>query len=97
MTRGVLLCEGASWPRRLGWRYRAITFGHVILAVDAVDDATMAHELVHVRQYESWGPLMIPAYPLAALWARLNGGHPHTDNFFERQARKESSDLGETG
>ncbi|MGH2730439.1 MAG: hypothetical protein ACRDJI_07485 [Actinomycetota bacterium] len=89
MTRGVLLCEGASWPRRLGWRYRAITLGHVVLAVDELDDATMAHELVHVRQYESWGPLMIPTYLVAALWARLNGGHPHTDNFFEKQARQE--------
>jgi hypothetical protein len=49
----------------------------------------MAHELVHVRQFESWGPLMIPAYLLAALWARLRGGHPHADNYFERQARRE--------
>jgi hypothetical protein len=86
---GVLLCEGAKWPRRLGWSYRAITFGHVVLATDLLDEAVLAHERAHVRQYERWGPFLIPAYLLAALWARLRGGHPHDDNFFERQARAE--------
>src|SRR5215210_4875130 len=57
VTSGLLLCEGASWPRRLGWRYRAITFGHVILCVDEFDERLLAHELVHVRQYERLGPL----------------------------------------
>ncbi|MDQ3952238.1 MAG: hypothetical protein M3279_04645 [Actinomycetota bacterium] len=85
--RGALLCEGASWPRRLGWRYRAITFGHVVLSVDELDDELLDHELVHVRQYERWGILLWPAYAAASLWARLRGGHPYRDNHFERQAR----------
>jgi hypothetical protein len=87
VTRGVLLCEGAAWPRRLGWPYRAITFGHVVLAVDELDSPTLEHELVHVRQFERWGPAFVPAYLAASLWARLRGGHPYRDNPFEQQAR----------
>lgn len=83
---GVLLCERAGWPRRLGWSYRTITFGHVVLAVDDLDPATLAHELVHVRQYERWGPLFLPLYGYAALYAMLGGGHPHHDNVFEWEA-----------
>ena len=87
ICRGVLLCEGASWPRRLGWRYRAITFGHVVLGVDELDPATLDHELVHVRQYERWGPLFVPAYLGAAVVARLRGGNAYRDNAFEVAAR----------
>ena len=89
VTRGVVLCEGASWPRRLGWRYRAITFGHVVLSVDELDAEIMEHELVHVRQYERWGPLFWPAYVLSSLWARTRGGHAYWDNHFEREARRD--------
>jgi hypothetical protein len=85
--RGVLLCEEATWPRRLGWRYRAITFGHVILCVDRIDDLTLEHELVHVRQYELWGPLFVPAYLIASLWAGMRGGSAYRDNTFEIAAR----------
>ena len=49
----------------------AITFGHVVLGIDA--DAlsrTRAHERVHVRPYERWGPTFIPAYLLASPRAR---------------------------
>ncbi|MDQ4095632.1 MAG: DUF4157 domain-containing protein [Actinomycetota bacterium] len=87
IVRGVLLCEGASWPRRLGWRYRAITFGHVVLAVDELDPETLRHELAHVAQYERWGPLFVPAYLLASLRARFAGGDAYRDNQFEVEAR----------
>ncbi|MFN2526697.1 MAG: signal peptide prediction [Actinomycetota bacterium] len=90
---GVLLCEGAAWPRRLGWRYRAITFGHVVLAIDRLDPATLAHELIHVRQYEMWGPLMVPAYLLASAWALVRGRAPYTDNAFEVVARRDGPPL----
>jgi len=66
----------------------AITFGHVVLAQDA--DAlhwTRAHERVHVRQYERWGPFFIPAYITASAWAVLRGRHVYYDNRFEREAR----------
>ena len=85
--RGVLVCEGATWPRKLGWRYRAITFGHVVLCVDAIDESTLRHELVHVGQYERWGPLFMPAYLLASLWCMARGRHHYRDNPFERAAR----------
>ncbi len=87
LTHGIVLCEGASWPRRFRWRYRAITFGHVVLSVDELDEKTFAHELVHVRQYERWGPLLWPAYLVASLWAKVRGRAPYWDNHFERQAR----------
>jgi hypothetical protein len=85
---GILLCEGATWPARLGWHYRAITFGHVVLAVDELDDETLAHERAHVAQFERWGPLFIPAYLCAALVASLKGGRAYWDNHFEVQARR---------
>ena len=91
MHGNVLICEGAYWPRRLGWKYRAITFGHVILVVGDLDEATLAHELVHVRQYGTWGPFFIPAYIVASGIAAGRGAHPYRDNHFERQAREHSA------
>jgi hypothetical protein len=87
VTRGVLLCEGASWPRKLGWRYRAITFGHVVLAIDELDPGTLRHELVHVRQYERWGAFLLLLYPAASLVALARGRHYYRDNPFEVEAR----------
>jgi hypothetical protein len=91
VARGVVLCEGARWPRRLRWPYRAITFGHVVLCIDEVDDATFRHELVHVSQYETWGPLYFIAYGLASLVARARGRHLYRDNAFEIAARREAA------
>jgi hypothetical protein len=65
----------------------AITFGHIVLARDQESlDATRAHERVHVRQYERWGPLFIPAYLLASLWGLFREAGIYYGNFFERQA-----------
>jgi hypothetical protein len=88
MLGSVLVCEGANWPRRIGWRYRAITFGHVVLCVDRLDESTLKHELVHVSQYERWGPLFLPAYLGAAMWCIVRGRHHYRDNPFERAARR---------
>lgn len=87
VTRGVLLCEGASWPRKLGWKFRAITFGHVVLALDELDPGTLRHELVHVRQYERWGVFLLVLYPAASVVALTRGGHYYRDNPFEVEAR----------
>ncbi len=84
---GVLVCEGATWPRRLGFRHRAITLGHVVLCIDRVDEALLRHELVHVRQFERLGALLIPAYGLASLSAWWSGLDAYWDNVFEREAR----------
>ena len=72
----------------------AITFGHVVLARDSRSlDATRAHERVHVRQCEMWGPAFIPAYLLAGLWGLMTGRGAYTGNYFERQA----SESGHSG
>jgi hypothetical protein len=65
----------------------AVTFGHTVLARDSaclVD--CRAHELVHVRQYERWGPLFVPAYLFWWVYLGLTGRHPYRDNPFEREA-----------
>ncbi|MEO5742599.1 MAG: hypothetical protein ABIS29_18590 [Vicinamibacterales bacterium] len=66
----------------------AMTLGHVVIGRDArALELTRSHERVHVRQYETWGPLFIPAYLLAGAWAFMRGGHPYFDNSFETEAR----------
>ena len=67
----------------------AITIGHVVLGRDAGALArSRAHERVHVRQYEVWGPLFVPAYFFKGFVAYCRGGHPYWDNPFERAARQ---------
>jgi hypothetical protein len=71
----------------------AMTLGHVVLGRNArALDATREHERVHVRQYESWGPLFLPAYFLAGACALVMGRHPYFDNRFEREARQAGCD-----
>ena len=68
-------------------RFSAMTLGHVILAVDRSALAQLRlHEHVHVRQYERWGPLFLPAYLLSSLVQLLRGRNPYRENHFERQA-----------
>jgi hypothetical protein len=65
----------------------AITLGHVVLATSQTElEKTRAHERVHVRQYERWGPFFIPAYLAASGVALLQGRDPYHDNHFEREA-----------
>ena len=65
----------------------AFTLGHTVLGqTDAALDMCREHELVHVRQYECWGPLMGPAYLGCSLVLWLMGRRPYLDNPFERQA-----------
>ena len=68
-------------------RFRAITFGHVILGVDQATLARLrAHEHVHVRQYERWGALFFPLYIGSSAMQWLRGRDPYRDNHFEREA-----------
>jgi hypothetical protein len=67
----------------------AIALGHVVVGRSAASlERHRAHERVHVRQAERWGPLFLPAYAVASLWAWLRGGHPYRDNRFEREAER---------
>ena len=68
----------------------ALTLGHTVLGqTDAALDISRKHELVHVRQFERWGPLMGPAYLGCSLVLWLRGRRPYRDNPFERQAFEE--------
>jgi len=65
----------------------ALTLGHVVIARDRRSlELTRGHERVHVRQCEAWGPLFVPAYLAASLWAMLRGRSFYFDNRFEVEA-----------
>jgi len=69
----------------------ALTLGHTILGqTDAALDISHGHEMVHVRQFERWGPLMGPAYLGCSLVLWLTHRRPYRDNPFERQAFDEA-------
>jgi hypothetical protein len=71
----------------------AITFGHTILGQTGAGlDVAREHEMVHVRQYERWGPLMGPAYLGCSLILWLAGGRAYRDNPFEREAHDVAGD-----
>ena len=90
---GVLQAHGGvvTWLLRyctpLPGGVDALTLGHVILGrTDATLAETHNHEMVHVRQYERWGPFFLPAYLLSSLFLFLSGRDFYHDNPFERQA-----------
>lgn len=77
ILRRVPIAGGAS----------AITLGHTVLGRTAADlDRARTHELVHVTQYERWGPLFVPAYMISSAYLMLRGQDPYWDNPFEREA-----------
>ena len=66
----------------------AITLGHVVIAANAsYQDSWRTHELVHVAQYERWGPFFLLAYPAESLLQFFRGYRPYLDNRFEVEAR----------
>ena len=73
----------------------ALTLGHVVVARDHQShEWTRVHERVHVRQCEVWGPLFLPAYLAASLWALARGRHFYFDNRFEVEAFRASESAG---
>ncbi len=96
MRRGVLefYGGGVQWILQRGSAggfATAITFGHTILGQDAAAlDLCRDHEHVHVRQYERWGPLFLPAYLSCSLVLWVRGRDPYRENPFERQAYEET-------
>ncbi len=68
----------------------AMTFGHVVFGKSEVAlEITRAHERVHVRQFERWGPFFVPAYLLASLFLYLRGRDGYRENPFEVEAYAE--------
>jgi hypothetical protein len=93
MVQGVLEVHGgfATWflsTRWLGFGWAAaMTLGHVILGRDPEClERSRRHEHVHVRQYERWGPLMLPIYLVASLLLWIRGRDPYLENPFEVEA-----------
>lgn len=93
VVQGVIEIHGgvAAWFLRYFTLLRggasAMTLGHVVLGKTTwLLDATRAHERVHVRQTERWGPLFVPAYVICSLLIYFRGGRPYLDNPFEREA-----------
>jgi hypothetical protein len=74
---GVIEAHSPFLRRALSWSplaggADAMTLGHVVIGRDArALELTRTHERAHVRQYEWWGPLFVPAYLLAGAWAML--------------------------
>lgn len=66
----------------------AMTLGHVILARDErCLEASREYERHHVRQFECWGPLLLPLYWGIALWLRMRGRDPYLDHPLEPPPR----------
>lgn len=66
----------------------ALTLGHTIWAVsESAFYDSWEHEYVHVRQYERWGILFVPAYFVSGGWQWLHGRDAYWDNPFEIEAR----------
>jgi hypothetical protein len=91
---GVLEASGGWLPpllrlAPLGGGADAVTLGHVVLGRDEAALArTRAHERVHVRQAERWGPFFVPAYLVIAAWLVVRRRRPYLDHPFEREARE---------
>lgn len=87
---GVIEFYGGAVSKLLEWmpiHPIAMTLGHVVLGrIPAGLDVCRPHELVHVRQYERWGPFFIPAYLGCSAYIWLRGGDAYRDNPFEREA-----------
>ncbi|MFK7766974.1 MAG: hypothetical protein AB8B55_07110 [Mariniblastus sp.] len=74
--------------RRLGSHgVLAMTLGHTIIGQDESGlAAARDHEQVHVRQYERWGPLFLPAYLGCSAYLWLRKKDCYRGNPFEVQA-----------
>ena len=82
---GIL--ERLLWWVPIAGGAAAMTLGHVVIARTRADlEFSRRHELVHVAQYERWGPLFVPAYLACSVWQWARGRNPYLDNPFEEEA-----------
>ena len=64
-----------------------MTLGHTIVGQTENGLAVAReHEQVHVRQYERWGPLFIPAYLLCSFLLWIRNRDYYRENPFEIEA-----------
>lgn len=89
VTGGVLEAWGGAVAAFLrGSRFHrggaAMTLGHVVLARDLnCLEQSRSHEMMHVRQFERWGLLLLPVYWCVACWLWCRGYHPYLDHPLE--------------
>lgn len=77
---------------------RGMTLGHVVIGVSSTAlDQVRAHEWVHIRQYECWGPLFIPAYLVCSAVLYLRGRDGYMENPFEVEAYDEDRRRSSSG
>lgn len=92
LHRGCIEFHGGfvSWALdRLAGNVIGMTLGHTILGQTASGLALVRdHEQVHVRQYERWGPVFLPAYLLSSAYLWLRGRDCYRENPFEVEAFK---------
>jgi len=90
VVSGVVEIQGPrlAWVLdRLWVPAAALTLGHCVLGQSLEALArTRPHERIHVRQYERWGPLFLPAYLGASLWLYATGRDGYRHNPFESEA-----------
>lgn len=82
--------RGGFWEAS-GYRWRfprasAFTVGCVVVSRRPLPESVWAHEVAHMRQYAVLGPLLWPAYALAAGYSLLRVGDWWSLNPFERRA-----------
>lgn len=78
LLRGNRLWQGGA----------AMALGHVILARNPEClEESRSHEMCHVRQFELWGPLLLPLYWLMSMWLWLRGYDPYLDHPLEPPPR----------
>lgn len=83
----VLIIVGRSdRARRSAPRLVALTLGHAIIANAEMPARILAHELVHVEQFERWGPFYVLAYVVGAIIGALRHGNPYIGNPLEEEA-----------
>ena len=93
LHRGTIGIVGPAVERLLSWvpirgGAAALTLGHTIWAAsESSFYESWEHEYVHVRQYERWGLLFVPAYFAGGWWQWMRGRDAYWDNPFEVEAR----------
>ncbi|HNY49657.1 MAG TPA: hypothetical protein PLV50_02070 [Smithella sp.] len=72
----------------------AMTLGHVVLGQNRESlSINRLHERAHVKQYEILGPIFLPVYLVASLWAFIKGRGAYRGNYLERKAREHSHEI----
>jgi hypothetical protein len=91
---GVLEIHGGfvTWFLKHGLPVRgyigALTLGHVVLGYNEnLLSAYRRHEHAHVKQYEMLGPLFLPVYLAASIWAWLRGRGAYKGNYLEKRRK----------